>query len=244
MKRGLFCLLGLLASGCAASGSMTTRTETARAETALTGPAAAMSPSAQADLYLGIVDGLIRQQRYEAAIAFLAKFQKTETLTPRYHKLAGDALSGAGRIDEAIAAYRQALTSDLAPQAYNGIGRALSIRGDWVLAAENFRQAATLDPANATYLNNFGYAQLKQDFRGPALAPVVSELQRAHELDPDSNLIRANLALALSLSGSRAQFLAFLDTIPDPIRRQDIAAFSANWAPAWAGDTGIKKGAP
>jgi len=239
MKPGLFCLLGLLVSACATPASITAQTEAVAPA-----PAAAMTPVAQAHLYLGIVDGLIRQQRYEAAIAFLAKFQKTETLTPRYHKLAGDALSGAGRTDEAIAAYRQALQSDLAAQAYNGIGRALSARGDWVLAADNFRRAATLDPANATYLNNFGYAQLKQDFRGPALAPVVSELQRAHELDPDSNLIRANLALALSLSGSRAQFLAFLDTITDPGRRNEIAAFSANWAPAWTGDTGIKGGAP
>jgi len=242
MKRALVCLLGFLISGCATPAHMTARTE--RTESTISEPAAAMNPAAQADLYLGIVDGLIRQQRYEAAIAFLAKFQKTETLTPRYHKLAGDALSGAGRIDEAIAAYRLALQSDLAPQAYNGIGRAQSIRGNWVLAAENFRQAATLDPANATYLNNFGYAQLKQDFRGPALAPVVSELQRAHELDPDSNLIRTNLALALSLSGSRAQLLALLDTVPDPARRKEIAAFSANWAPGWTGDTGIKGTAP
>jgi len=239
MKPGLFCLLGLLLSGCATPAPMAARTEQAAPE-----PAAAMTPAAQANLYLGIVDGLIRQQRYEAAIAFLAKFQKTETLTPRYHKLAGDALSGAGRTDEAIAAYRKALPSDLAAQAYNGIGRALSARGNWVLAAENFRQAATLDPANAAYLNNFGYAQLKQDFRGPALAPVISELQRAHELDPGSDLIRANLALALSLSGSRAQYLAFLDTITDPARRKEIAAFSANWAPAWTGDTGTKETAP
>jgi Flp pilus assembly protein TadD len=238
MRQELFCLLGLLATGCAAQPHMPAPTEAATPE------AAAMSPAAQADLYLGIVDGLIRQQRYEAAIAFLAKFQKTEMLTPRYHKLAGDALSGAGRIDEAVAAYRRVLQSDLAPQAYNGIGRALSIRGNWVMAAENFRQAATLDPANAVYLNNFGYAQLKQDFRGPALAPVVSELQRAHELDPESNLIRANLALALSLSGSRAQYLAFLDTIPDPARRKEIAAFSTSWAPAWTGDNGIKGATP
>lgn len=244
MKRKLFCLLGLLISGCATPAPMAARIQSARTEAALAEPAGAMTPAAQADLYLGVVDGLIRQQRYEAAIAFLAKFQKSETLTPRYHKLAGDALSGAGRTDEAIAAYRQALQSDLAAQAYNGIGRSLSLRGDWVLAAENFRQAATLDPANATYLNNFGYAQLKQDFRGPALAPVVSELQRAHELDPDSNLIRANLALALSLSGSRAQFRAFLDTISDPDRRTEIAAFSTSWKPGWTGDTGIKGTAP
>ena len=239
MKRELFCLLGFLLSGCGTPAPMAAQPAPVAPE-----QTAAMTPAAQANLYLGIVDGLIRQQRYEAAIAFLAKFQKTEALTPRYHKLAGDALSGAGRTDEAIAAYRQVLQSDLAAPAYNGIGRALSARGNWVLAAENFRQAATLDPANATYLNNFGYAQLKQDFRGPALAPVVSELQRAHELDPDSNLIRSNLALALSLSGSRAQFQAFLDTVTDPARRKEIVAFSANWTPTWTGDTGTKETTP
>ncbi|MES2256413.1 MAG: tetratricopeptide repeat protein [Pseudomonadota bacterium] len=238
MKYRSFCVLALLLlPGCATSSSKTTRTEPPA-------PDASMTPSAQSDLYLGIVDGLIRQRRYEAAIGFLAKFQKNRVLSPRYHKLAGDALAGAGRTDEAIASYRQALQSDFAAQAYNGIGRTLSADGNWILAAENFHQAATLDPTNATYLNNFGYAQLKQNFRGPALAPVVSELQRAHELDPDSNLIRANLALALALSGSRTQFLAFLDTISDPGRRKEIAVFSANWTPTWTGDTGIRESTP
>jgi Flp pilus assembly protein TadD len=203
-----------------------------------------LAPASQSDLYLGVVDGLIRQQRYEAAIAFLAKYQKSQALTPRYHKLAGDALAGAGRTDEALAAYRQALKSDFAAEAYNGIGRALSASGKWVEASENFRQAATLDPSNAGYLNNFGYAQLKQNFRGPDLAPVVSELQRAHELDPGSSLIRDNLALALALSGSHAQFLTFLETIPDPGRRKQVAEFSATWTPSWTGDTGLKGSAP
>jgi tetratricopeptide (TPR) repeat protein len=238
MKYRSFCVLALLLlPGCATPSSRTTRAEPPAPETSMT-------PSAQSDLYLGIVDGLIRQRRYEAAIGFLAKFQKNQALSPRYHKLAGDALAGAGRTDEAIASYRQALQSDFAAQAYNGIGRTLSADGKWILAAENFHQAATLDPTNATYLNNFGYAQLKQNFRGPALAPVLSELQRAHELDPDSNLIRANLALALALSGSRTQFLAFLDTISDPGRRKEIAAFSANWTPTWTGDIGIKENTP
>jgi len=236
MKAGWLCLI-LLLTGCA----------TASHETGLSGAPdmdPALTPPAQAELYLGVVDGLIRQDRYEAAIAFLAKYQKSQALTPRYHKLAGDALSGAKRFDEAITAYRQLLKTALAPQAYNGIGRALSAQGRWPQAAENFRQAAILDPSNAGYLNNFGYAQLKQDFKGADLAPVISELRRAHELDPQSDLIRDNLALALSLSGAHAQFLTFLGTIPDAGRRKQVADFSAAWKPDWTGDTASKELSP
>ena len=49
-----------------------------------------LGPAAQTDLYLGVVDGLIRQQRYQAAIAFLAKYQKTGVLPPRFRILASD----------------------------------------------------------------------------------------------------------------------------------------------------------
>ncbi|MEO7054040.1 MAG: hypothetical protein ABI191_03610, partial [Rhizomicrobium sp.] len=62
MKYRSFCLLGmLLLPGCATPSSMAARTEPPAPDTS-------MSPSAQSDLYLGIVDGLIRQRRYEAAI--------------------------------------------------------------------------------------------------------------------------------------------------------------------------------
>ena len=72
-----------------------------------------------------------------------------------------------------------------------------------------------------------------------ALAQMTVILTKSIDLS-----VAANLALALSLSGSRDQLRAFLDTIADPARRQEIAAFSTNWAPAWTGDTGTKTGTP
>ena len=237
MKRiCLFTMAALLLAGCA-QNPLTPAPVAAEEGKAL--------PSqAQSDLYLGVVDGLIHQERYEAAIAFLAKYQKSEPLTPRYHTLAGDALVGAGRTEEALAAYRQALDSDMAAAAYNGMGRALSAKGRWSEAAENFRKAATIDPANPIYLNNFGYAQLKQDYRGADLAPVVNELQRAHELDPGSALIRNNLALALAQAGREAELKALLDTIPAAERRDRIAEFSVAWKPDWNNDTSLKGATP
>lgn len=207
-------------------------------------PGAAMTAGEESSLYLGVVDGLIQQKRYQAAIAFLAKYQKTEPQTPKYFKLVGDALSGAGQHDQAIAAYRRLLKTAYSAQAYNGIGRAQSAEGKWAEAAQNFRLAAQTDPTNASYLNNFGYAQLKQNFRGPTLTPVVAELERAHELDPGSRIIRDNLALALAMSGNQTRLAALLGAIPDAGKRKLVAGFAKGWTPAWAGDMGSAESAP
>jgi len=204
----------------------------------------AMTRAAESSLYLGVVEGLIQQRRYQAAIAFLAKYQKNEEQTPRYFKLVGDALSGAGRSDEAMAAYRQLLKSAYSAQAYNGIGRALSAAGKWAEAAQNFRSAAMIDPTSARYLNNFGYAQLKQNIQGVSLSPVVGELERAHELDPGNGIIQGNFALALTISGDHAKLEALLGAIADSDRRKQVAEFARHWAPTWSNDTGSAEGIP
>ena len=113
MRRNICCItMALLLGACAHAPKPAAQEDAADVR--------ALSLQAQDDLYLGVVDGLIRQERYEAAIAFLAKYQKSAPLTPRYHKLAGDALAGAGRTEEALAAYRQALNSDMAAAGAGG----------------------------------------------------------------------------------------------------------------------------
>jgi tetratricopeptide (TPR) repeat protein len=205
---------------------------------------AALAVPAQSELYLGVVDGLIKQQRYQAAIAFLAKYQKSSPATPRFRILAGQALAGAGRLDEAIASYRGALQSASAAEGYNGIGKAEGARASWGEAAENFRRASELDPANADYLNNLGYAQLKQNLNRADRAQTLEVLQRAHELAPESARITANLALAMEQAGRRQQFLTLLDTIPDPASRRLVAEFAANWNPGPADNAPAKGYAP
>jgi Flp pilus assembly protein TadD len=235
MKK-LFPLYLLLLMGCAGHSSVQSLEPPADSN--------AVTPAAESSLYLGVVEGLIQQKRYQAAIAFLAKYQKSEAPCPRYFKLVGDALLGAGRYEDAIAAYRQLLKSPLAAEAHNGIGRAFSAQGKWALAADSFRSAAMLDPTNASYLNNFGYAQLKQNFRGVSFAPVVGELERAHELDPASGVIRDNLALALTISGDQARLRALLNDIPDANGRKQVADFAVRWSPSWGNDTGDGEGTP
>lgn len=220
MKRTL--LLALLLGGCAASQS----DWAGPPKTDLAQNASVLGGEAQSDLYLGVVDGLIRQQRYQAAIAFLAKYQKSGPATPRFCILAGQALTGAARYDEAIASFRCALKSESAALAYDGIGQAQAARGDWASAVQNFRTATLLDPANADYLNNLGYAQLRQPV--PEYAAAADALERAYELAPDSVRIRNNLALADQRSGRTTKLHTLLDNIADPVRRKLVADFATH----------------
>ena len=197
-------------------------------------PAAAFGKTAEADLYLGIVDGLIRQGRFEAAIAFLDQYKASQAPGPRYQLLRGDALLGAKRLDEAATAYAAAASSAFAAKAYGGLGRVAAGRGDWNGAGDNFARASALDPANATYLNNEGYARLHQD--GPSQAAAMGDFKRAYELDPQSSTIRNNLILAADRAGDQAQLSRLLAGIDDERKRAQVMDFAKAWTPDNAGD--------
>ena len=60
------------------------------------------APGGEKTLYLSIVDGLIKQNRQGAALAFLDSYRQSgETLSPRYWLLRGNALWGVHRDSEA-----------------------------------------------------------------------------------------------------------------------------------------------
>lgn len=189
------------------------------ADTVLDGPA-------QKSLYLGIINGLVQQKRYAAAIAFLDEYATKQVPDARYEMLRGDAMLGAGRHDEAVTAYTAALGYGAQAPAYNGIGRAMSQQKCWAEATLNFRRASSLDPTNAEYLNNVGYAELQQQL--PNAAAAMGDLRQAHELEPGSALIRNNLILAAAINQDQAQYTALLNSIGDPRERTDVARFAAD----------------
>lgn len=213
------CLLLPLLAGCATVSQVATRMAAAQ-------PAPdAFSDKTQEDLYLGIIDGLIKQGRYEAALAFLDQYR---TPSPRSLVLRGDALVGAGYPLEAIPAYKAATQSAYGAQAYNGMGRAESAHGAWAAAIEDFRRASAIEPANAEYLNNLGYARLQLKAQG-SLAVATEDLKRAHELDPDSAAIRNNLILASYMANDHARMQGLLDTISDSGQRAAVKTFVNSW---------------
>ncbi len=190
-----------------------------------------LSDRTRDSLYLGAIEGLIRQGRYQAALAFLDEYKGPSA---RAQILRGSALVGAGYPQEAIAAYEKAIGSAYSAAAYSGMGRAESAKGDWAVAVEDFRRASAIEPANAEYLNNLGYARLNL---GAGSAAAEEDLSRALELDPQSEVIRNNLILAARISNDQSKLTVLLDSITDAKKRETVAQFAQGWSAGQTPDT-------
>ncbi len=195
--------------------------------------AKAMAPQDQAQLYLDVVEGLIRQQRYGAAIAFLDA-AKAKDFGARYWLLRGNALLGLERTDEALAAYAALDKTALAAEGWNGKGRVAAARRQWPGAFTNFREAVREEPSNPDFLNNLAFAGLHLEQSGASAA----YLRQAWELKPDSSLIRNNLIIALTLAGDHDGADAILNGLKDRGEREKVEAIvgDALKDKAFAGD--------
>src|ERR1700744_2146123 len=128
LARALFPSVALLLGGCASVsslfGSAGAERPTPPPPAPQTMAAAAISPKDEMSLYLNVINGLIQQQHYGAALAFLDDYAlRQKSPTPRYWKLRGDALLGSDRSTEASLAYAQLDSTPLAAEGWNGQGR-------------------------------------------------------------------------------------------------------------------------
>ncbi len=117
------------------------------------------------------------------------------------HNNLGNALLAEGRIEEALAAFRQAL--ELKPdyaEAHNNYGMALAKKGESEEALREFKEALRLKPKLARAHNNLGIALGK---RGQ-LIESEAEFREALRLDPSFADAHYNLGLALDEAGDLA----------------------------------------
>lgn len=109
----------------------------------------------------------------------------------------GDAYDAAGRTDDAIAAYKQAI--DLKPMAayYNNLGGIYGRAGKIDEAMAAYQKSADLDPTNAAQAwRNFGITL----YNAGRLKEAVEPLKKATQLDPNS--AQAWYLLGASLVGA------------------------------------------
>jgi tetratricopeptide (TPR) repeat protein len=117
------------------------------------------------------------------------------------HRYIGDDHLRAGRLEEAVRAYRAALaTAPAYGRAWYRLGVAELRRGDLAAAEQALAMAARLEPRNATTANDLGVVLLRQGRDGEAAAAFT----RATALDPDDARAAQNLAIALRRLGREA----------------------------------------
>ena len=123
----------------------------------------------------------------------------------------GDLLTGAGRFDDAAAAYATAMTrAGDAPGwvLYLQRGGALEQAGKWDAARADLERAVALAPDQAVALNYLGYAQIE---RGENIPAARAMLERALKLQPDDPAITDSVGWAYVRSGDVAKGLPLLE---------------------------------
>jgi tetratricopeptide (TPR) repeat protein len=143
---------------------------------------------------------------------------------PRVHNALGCALSQAGRIDEAIAQFNEALRLDPNfPGAWANLGVANMQRGDSAAAVEQIHKAFSLSPHEFGARTYFYLGSALLDVR--RYDEARERFENALELRPDYHEARCNLGNALKALGRLAEAEAIL--------RRTIAD-APQYAAAWA----------
>jgi tetratricopeptide (TPR) repeat protein len=134
--------------------------------------------------------GALKQQITDLSTKAVTEFEAAKAAAPEkdpnMHLILArlaDAYEAAGRTDDAIAAYKQAIELKPIAAYYNNLGGILGRAGKIDEATQAFQKSAELDPANAAQAwRNFGITL----YNAGRLQEAVAPLQKATELDPKS----------------------------------------------------------
>ena len=179
----------------------------------------------------GACSGLtIRRQRdYRSAEVMWADVVRQRPSNPRARTGLGVALAAAGRLDEAIGEYREAIRLDpRGADAHIDLGRALSVRGEVDEAIAEYREAIRLNPGSSRAHYDLGSALAAQG----NLDEAIVHDREAIRLDPLDADARNDLGIALATRGRLDEAIA---EYREAIRlRSDYAEAHNNLAAALA----------
>lgn len=148
-------------------------------------------------VYMDLIRQMQQQGAYYASLAHIDAYRQHYGATPELRRRQADALRATGQMDAARTIYRGLLSGDQAAAAWHGLGLVEAQSGNTASADEALLKATELEPVNAAYLSDLGYARLCDGQTATAKDPLAM----AAELDPTNAKVIANLALWAMLTG-------------------------------------------
>ena len=155
------------------------------------------NPRDDKTVYMDLIREMQQQGAYYASLAHIDAYRQRFGATPELRRRQADALRATGQLDAARTLYRGLLAGDQAAAAWHGLGLVEAQSGQAAAADEALLKATELEPVNAAYLSDLGYARLCQGQPATAKDPLAM----AAELDPTNAKVIANLALWALLTG-------------------------------------------
>lgn len=117
----------------------------------------------------------------------------------------GIVLTLQGNLDRGMESLQRAVAQDSGLwRAWNALGYHHDSNRDWAAAADSYRKALEGNPDSALIYNNRGYSMLMQK----RLKEAVADFNRALRMDPEFEVARENLRLALAWQGKYVHAMA------------------------------------
>lgn len=178
-------------------------------------------PSAREDksVYMDLIRQMQQQGAYYASLAHIDAYRQRFGDTPELRRRQADALRATGQLDAARTLYRDLLNGDQSAAAWHGLGLVEAQAGNASIADQALLKATQLEPVNASYLSDLGFARLSDG----QVANAKDPLAMAAELDPTNNRVIANLALWALLNGDATRADAIMQRGSlSPDSREDV----------------------
>lgn len=150
-------------------------------------------------IHVELVQGMLKQKKYYAALAHVQELQNQNGATPELRYLEAEARRALGQVKSAETLYRGLLRSDYAAEAYQGLGL-LYAPSNLPLAVQQLQQAVQRRPADAGMRNDLGYALTVAGRYQEALP----QLATAVELAPQDPQALNNLVVLLLVTRDEA----------------------------------------
>lgn len=204
-------VLTMAACTTAGSGQGARTTSNGTIAEGATNPVPDAAPERSRALYMTLIASMAAEGKHHAALAYLDDFDTRWPNDAAAISLRADQHMALGELRSAALHYQQLRSFGGDHQADAGLGRVAGSLGKWNRAINYLESAVRQQPANASYLNNLGYAYLKQN--QPAKARRL--LERAYEIEPKNHQVRNNLMVAMTLTGDQDQVREALAHMPE-----------------------------